>query len=185
MLGKYQQLAGRHVLIIGGTSGIEYAVAEASFESGAGERRSYCFYSGGSVDQHGIQRCDAGGNAKDGSWDIFAPLLVAKIGRNYLEEGPNASITLTTGVMSDKPTKGLAVLASFAARLHGMVRGLAVDLVSVRVNVVSPGAARMEFWDCFGEDDKERLFEMGGIGFDETCGRAGGGGRGVFVVDEG
>lgn len=116
---------------------------------------------------------------------FFAPLLVAKIGRNYLGEGPNASITLTAGVMSDKPTKGLAVSASFAARLHGMVRALAVDLASVRVNVVSPGAVRMEFWDCFGEDDKERLFEMGGIGFDETCGGAGGGGRGVFVVDEG
>ncbi|KAH6705148.1 hypothetical protein BKA61DRAFT_493110 [Leptodontidium sp. MPI-SDFR-AT-0119] len=32
---KYNKLAGKHVLIIGGTSGIGYAVAEASIESGA------------------------------------------------------------------------------------------------------------------------------------------------------
>ncbi|KAI9743511.1 MAG: hypothetical protein M1818_002824 [Claussenomyces sp. TS43310] len=32
---KYQKLHGKHVIIIGGTSGIGYAVAEASLESGA------------------------------------------------------------------------------------------------------------------------------------------------------
>ncbi|CZS91743.1 probable enoyl-[acyl-carrier-protein] reductase 1 [Rhynchosporium agropyri] len=32
---KYNKLAGKHVLIIGGTSGIGYAVAEGSIESGA------------------------------------------------------------------------------------------------------------------------------------------------------
>ncbi|EKD14332.1 uncharacterized protein L3040_008316 [Drepanopeziza brunnea f. sp. 'multigermtubi'] len=32
---KYNKLAGKHVLIIGGTSGIGFAVAEASIESGA------------------------------------------------------------------------------------------------------------------------------------------------------
>src|SRR5436305_11008981 len=32
---KYNKLAGKHVLVIGGTSGIGYAVAEASIEQGA------------------------------------------------------------------------------------------------------------------------------------------------------
>jgi NAD(P)-dependent dehydrogenase (short-subunit alcohol dehydrogenase family) len=32
---KYNKLAGKHVLVIGGTSGIGYAVAEASIENGA------------------------------------------------------------------------------------------------------------------------------------------------------
>lgn len=35
MPGKYQKLAGKRVLVIGGTSGIGFAVAEASIESGA------------------------------------------------------------------------------------------------------------------------------------------------------
>jgi len=35
MPSKYQKLASKHVLIIGGTSGIGFAVAEASLESGA------------------------------------------------------------------------------------------------------------------------------------------------------
>merc|ERR1712093_354969 len=32
---KYNKLAGKHVLVIGGTSGIGFSVAEASLESGA------------------------------------------------------------------------------------------------------------------------------------------------------
>ncbi|KAJ8069130.1 hypothetical protein OCU04_002804 [Sclerotinia nivalis] len=35
MPGKYQKLAGKHVIVIGGSSGIGYGVAEASLESGA------------------------------------------------------------------------------------------------------------------------------------------------------
>ncbi|ESZ89517.1 hypothetical protein SBOR_10099 [Sclerotinia borealis F-4128] len=210
MPGKYQKLAGKHVLVIGGSSGIGYCVAEASLESGASVTISSSSpdrvakaveklkssYPGGNVTGYA---CDlskstlesdveklfeqtgkvdhivfTAGDAlatiplkdstlesiqKAGQVRFFAPLLVAKVGSRYLSEGPQASITLTTGATADKPLEGWSVITSFAAGLHGMARGLAVDLAPVRVNVVSPGAVRTELWDGMEEKEREALFQ--------------------------
>ena len=43
------------------------------------------------------------------------------------------------GAAGVKPQKGTSLIAGVAGALEGLVRGLAVDLAPVRVNVVSPG----------------------------------------------
>lgn len=212
MPGKYQKLVGKHILIIGGSSGIGFAVAEASLESGASvtissssstriatavkKLKTSCpsrssdikgypcdlskptlesdleklFEQTGKVDHIVFTAGDALATIplqdstlesiqKAGQVRFFAPLLVAKVGVRYLSEGPQASITLTTGSTADKPMKGWSVISSFAAGLHGMARGLAVDLKPVRVNVVSPGAVKTELWDGMGEKEREALFK--------------------------
>jgi NAD(P)-dependent dehydrogenase (short-subunit alcohol dehydrogenase family) len=43
--------------------------------------------------------------------------------------------------------------------MHGMVRGLALDLRPVRVNLVSPGPLDTELWKAKGEEERRRFYE--------------------------
>ncbi|KAF7930339.1 uncharacterized protein EAE98_004740 [Botrytis deweyae] len=215
MPGKYQKLVSKRVLVVGGSSGIGYCVAEASLESGASVtisssspdrvakaveklKKSYpdgeingfpcdlskpsleadvekLFEQTGKVDHIVFTAGDAlslipfekvtlEDMQKAGQVRFFGQLMVAKVGSRYLSEGPQASITFTTGSTADKPVKGWTVVTSFAAGLHGMARGLAVDLAPVRVNVVSPGPVKTELWNgMMGQEEREKMFkEMGG-----------------------
>ncbi|KAH6869541.1 putative short-chain dehydrogenase [Thelonectria olida] len=65
-------------------------------------------------------------------------------GTEYLSNSPDASLTFTNGVSGHKPVKGWAVPAMAATALEGLVRGLAVDLAPVRVNLVSAGPVSTE-----------------------------------------
>lgn len=86
-------------------------------------------------------------------------LFVAKHGCEHLNPGPRSSITLTTGTVSEKPVAGWTVAASYAAGLHSMMRGLALDLRPTRVNLISPGAVETELWDSMSKDDVGTLKE--------------------------
>jgi NAD(P)-dependent dehydrogenase (short-subunit alcohol dehydrogenase family) len=88
---------------------------------------------------------------------FFAPLLVAKIGINYLNPGPEFSITFTTGGARE-PVPGWSVIASYFAGLHGMARNLALDLRPVRVNVVGAGMVDTALWGEMGEGEREGMF---------------------------
>ena len=208
---KYSnKLAGAHVLIIGGSSGIGYCVAEACLEFGAsvvisssqqsridssieqllttypsahGRIAGYpCDLSSPSVEadiEKLLERCCCGDGPpttttkfdhivhtagdplatlklEDATLDLIqqaamvrfnSPLLLAKHAPKYLNPGPASSLTLTTGAVSRKPTKGWAVVASYATGLHGMMRSLALELAPIRVNLVSPGAVLTPLWD--------------------------------------
>ncbi|KAB8295864.1 hypothetical protein EYC80_008685 [Monilinia laxa] len=191
MPGKYQKLVEKHVLVIGGSSGIGYCVAEASLESGASViissssadritkavKRLQSSYPGGKVAGYAgivdhivftagdplatipLKDVTLETIKQAGQVRFFAPLLVAKVGSRYLSAGPQASITLTTGATADKPYEGWIVVTSFAAGLHGMARGLAVDLAPVRVNVVSPGAVKTELWGGMEEEERAAVFK--------------------------
>jgi NAD(P)-dependent dehydrogenase (short-subunit alcohol dehydrogenase family) len=79
---------------------------------------------------------------------FFAPFFVAKYGRHYLKPGRGSSITLTTGGVSEKPIPNWSAIAPWMTGLHGMCRGLALELKPIRVNLVSPGAVATELWDA-------------------------------------
>ena len=98
---------------------------------------------------------------KAGMVRFFGPMLVGKHAPKYLTGGPKSSIILTTGAVSERPVYNWTVIASFAAGLQGMCRGLALDLKPTRVNLVSPGAVNTELWDNFGlsEEAKQALLE--------------------------
>ncbi|KAF5877470.1 putative short chain dehydrogenase reductase family protein [Botrytis fragariae] len=210
MPGKYQKLVAKHVLVIGGSSGIGYCVAEASLESGAsvtisssspdrvakavekltksypdgringfpcdlskpsleadveklfeqtGKVDHIVFTAGDALSLIPLEKASLEDMQKAGQVRFFGQLMVAKVGSRYLSEGPQASITLTTGSTADKPMKGWSIVTSFAAGLHGMARSLAVDLAPVRVNVVSPGPVKTELWNGMGQEEREKLFK--------------------------
>jgi len=63
--------------------------------------------------------------------------LVAKFAGPKLTEG--GSITLTSGILSRRPVKSLAVQASVNAAIEALGQTLALELAPRRANVVSPG----------------------------------------------
>jgi len=202
---KYSsKLLGTRILIIGGTSGIGFAVAEACLESGAevivsssqptrienaiqrlltsypsakdrisghpcnlatpdmeenianlfhavgGKLDHIVFTAGDQLNTRPLKEATMESIQKSGYVRFFAPLLVAKHAGSYLNPGPKSSITLTTGTVSERPIQNWGISGSFGAGLHGMMRGLALDLAPVRVNLISPGAVETELWDVAG-----------------------------------
>jgi NAD(P)-dependent dehydrogenase (short-subunit alcohol dehydrogenase family) len=67
-------------------------------------------------------------------WGQF---LVAKYAGPRLSK--RGSLTLTSGVLSQRPSKSLAAQASVNAAVEALARTLALELAPRRVNVVSPG----------------------------------------------
>ncbi|MEE4113827.1 MAG: SDR family oxidoreductase [Desulfobacteraceae bacterium] len=66
---------------------------------------------------------------------FWGPYLCAK----YARINPGGSITFFSGILSRRPGRNDAVLASVNAAVEAMGRALAKDLAPVRVNVISPG----------------------------------------------
>ena len=57
----------------------------------------------------------------------------------YAQIRSRGSITLFSGILSRRPSAGLASLASINAAVEALGRALAVELAPIRVNVISPG----------------------------------------------
>ncbi|KAL9113828.1 MAG: hypothetical protein Q9227_001962 [Pyrenula ochraceoflavens] len=93
---------------------------------------------------------------------FFSPMIVAKFGSKYLSGGPQSSITLTTGAVSEKPIPNWALIGSYASGLQAMTRGLALDLKPIRVNLISPGGVDTALWDHMpAEYRAKRMEQMG------------------------
>ncbi|KAK4697673.1 hypothetical protein P7C71_g440, partial [Lecanoromycetidae sp. Uapishka_2] len=207
---KYtSKLDSTRILIVGGSSGIGYCVAEACLEFGAtviisssnqsridssiekllktypsakGRISGYaCDLSSVKLEgniQHLFEQCGgkldhivftagdklAVTKLEDASLEYIqnagrirfhAPLLVAKHAVKHLNSGPASSITLTTGSVSERPHKDWAIIGSYGTGLHGMMRGLALDLAPIRVNLISPGAVMTPLWDGIPADQIE------------------------------
>lgn len=104
---------------------------------------------------------------------FFAPLFVAKVGAKYLNKSPRSSITLTAGVLVEKPRPGWTIPASFASGMLGMHRGLAIDLAPIRVNLVSPGAIQTEMWKLDQKSEEEAAMIKQSLGQEALTGRLG------------
>lgn len=87
------------------------------------------------------------------------PLLVAKHAAAHMNPGPASSITLTTGMVSQKPMKDWSMIAGYAAGLHGLTRNLALDMAPLRVNLVSPGPVKTPLWAGIPEDKRNEMYE--------------------------
>lgn len=179
-------LAGRRVVVIGGSSGIGFAVAALARELGAEvliassnaaraeaaaarlpaakgatvDLRSEASVSGffdglGAFDHLAITAGDWGGTmfaatpdldlaaARDGLeirfWGVLAAVKHAS--RRIAAEG---SITLTSGMLAHRPTKGAPMASAVGGAIEHLAHGLAVDLAPLRVNAVCPGITLTE-----------------------------------------
>jgi len=103
---------------------------------------------------------------------FFAPLFIGKHAKKYLNEGPESSITYTTGAVSERPIPGWTVINSYATGLQGMVRGLALDLKPIRVNLVSPGGVDTELWTNSGFSEEAKKAALASMGKATATGKA-------------
>ncbi|HUC91145.1 MAG TPA: SDR family oxidoreductase [Paenibacillus sp.] len=70
----------------------------------------------------------------------------------------SGSVTLTSGVYGLRPPKGASALAAINSALEGLVRGLAVELAPLRVNVVSPGVVDTPIYAAMPEQRRRGMF---------------------------
>ncbi|KAF2154952.1 NAD(P)-binding protein [Myriangium duriaei CBS 260.36] len=94
-----------------------------------------------------------------GTVRFYGPVMLAKHAPKYLNPGPASSIVLTTGSVSQKPIPGWSAIGAYATALHGLNRGLALDLKPLRVNLVSPGAVNTPLWDGLPEEHRKQMFK--------------------------
>jgi len=85
---------------------------------------------------------------------FWAPAAAAQ--QAQIKKG--GSITLTTGSVIKKPTKGWSIVAGVGSAVDGLARGLAVDLAPVRVNAIAPGFVITELWDPLPKEAREKAF---------------------------
>ncbi|MCJ1383617.1 hypothetical protein MMC17_006731 [Xylographa soralifera] len=204
---KYSsKLSGSRILIIGGTSGIGYAVAEACLEAHAtvilsssqssridsaiasllstypsakarlsgfacdlasastleanvgslfaqcGALNHVVYTAGDKLATMPLDEITLPLIQQAGMTRFFAPLIVAQHAARVLPKTPASSLVLTTGSVSEKPMPNWAVINSYATGLHGMTRGLALDMKPVRVNLVSPGGVHTPLWDGMSKE---------------------------------
>jgi len=208
----YRKVQGKHVLILGGSSGIGLAVAEAAMADGAKVTISSSSqakidsavaslsssYPGSTVfgipadlskpsvesdlDNLFQSARSAQGvinhvvyTASDGlslggldsvtaekmhnaiHFRMVVPILLAKTAARYLPKSNLSSLILTSGSLSDRPTKDSVVVSYFAGGLVSLTKALAVTLAPVRVNVVRPGIVDTGLWGFMSPEAKAAM----------------------------
>jgi NAD(P)-dependent dehydrogenase (short-subunit alcohol dehydrogenase family) len=182
MTDTAMSLDGKRVVVIGGASGIGFAVAELARAQGAAvvigssaeanvsaaverlpgamgrtvdlrDEASVARFFGelGAFDHLAITAGDWGGSmffASSRDLDLaqarelldvrfWGVLAAVKHGcRRIAQDG---SITLTSGMLTHRPRKGAPMPTALGGALEYLTRGLAMDLIPVRVNAVCPG----------------------------------------------
>ena len=91
-------------------------------------------------------------------------MLAVKVATSAGHLNNGGSITLTTGVVAQKPMPNWTVPAAYAAGLYGLTRNLALDLSSrnIRVNGVSPGPVETELWSAIPEEQRRGFLDQMG-----------------------
>jgi NAD(P)-dependent dehydrogenase (short-subunit alcohol dehydrogenase family) len=69
------------------------------------------------------------------------------------------SLTLVSGFLSVRPSKGSVLQGAINAALEALARGLALELSPVRVNTVSPGLIATPLWSKLGEQARQSMYE--------------------------
>jgi NAD(P)-dependent dehydrogenase (short-subunit alcohol dehydrogenase family) len=69
----------------------------------------------------------------------MAPAMLAKLLPKYAHISPESSFTLTSGSGMTKPPPGFSLQLLGLGGLEAFVRGLALDLKPLRVNLIAPG----------------------------------------------
>jgi NAD(P)-dependent dehydrogenase (short-subunit alcohol dehydrogenase family) len=88
----------------------------------------------------------------------WGAVAAVKYGSQLIRE--KGSITLTSGIASQRPGSGWALGAGICGAMEGFCRAMAVELAPVRVNIVSPGIVRTNLWNSLEADERTALYSQ-------------------------
>jgi NAD(P)-dependent dehydrogenase (short-subunit alcohol dehydrogenase family) len=88
---------------------------------------------------------------------FWGAMLAVKYAMPHI--APDGSVTLTGGVLAHRPQKGSALSTAIAGAAEHLMRGLAVDLAPVRVNLVAPGLIATDVWARLPEGAVQAMVE--------------------------
>ena len=72
---------------------------------------------------------------------------------------PDGSLTFVSGLLSQKPAAGAALVSAVNAAVEGLTGGLALDFAPARVNTICPGAVDTPLWDQLAPEARKALYE--------------------------
>ncbi|CAP67688.1 uncharacterized protein PODANS_1_15785 [Podospora anserina S mat+] len=157
----YNKLQNKHVLILGGSSGIGYAVADGSLASGAkvtissssqtkvdaAVSRLKSDYPSQTDTIVGFPADLSNPTKVEDDLDVlFKKAESTHVASRYLPKENTSSITITSGSATKKPAKGWTLMSNYGGGLSTLAKALAVDLAPIRANVVRPGYVETELW---------------------------------------
>lgn len=111
--------------------------------------------SGSSVKSGSLQELSIADAQRSMASKFWGPYLAAK----YAQINPGGSIVLFSGILSRKPSPGMAIVSAINAAVEGLGRALAVELAPIRVNVVSPGLVATPAYEGMPPDQREGMFQ--------------------------
>jgi len=177
-------LEGKRVVVVGGSSGIGLATADAAAAAGADvvavSRRTEAaldvvdegsvasfFETVGTLDHlvftptarasGPVTEVDLDAARRAFDTKYWGAVYCVRHAAPRIER--EGSITLLSGAAAWTPMRGGAITASTNGAIAALVRTLAVELAPVRVNAVSPGIIDTPTWSALPEDQRTALFE--------------------------
>jgi NAD(P)-dependent dehydrogenase (short-subunit alcohol dehydrogenase family) len=111
-----------------------------------------------------------GGSVKTGSFHAYS-LAEARacmdckfwgqyMAAHYARIRPKGSLTLLSGILSRRPSAGVAALAAINAAVEALGRALAIELAPIRVNVISPGLTNTPAYAAMPDDARRGMFAV-------------------------
>jgi NAD(P)-dependent dehydrogenase (short-subunit alcohol dehydrogenase family) len=170
-------LRSQRIVVIGGSSGIGFAIAQGALAEGAvvtigssNAANVAAFFErigafdhlaytagdwgplrgGGAIAQLDLTKANATFTVR-----FWGALAAIKHAQGHI--AANGSITVTDGAIAHRPRKGAALSTAMAGAVEHLTRALAVDLAPLRVNAVCPGYI---FTEVFHNVPAERLRSM-------------------------
>lgn len=94
----------------------------------------------------------------------FAPVLLTKLAVKYMVPGPSSSITFTSGASDFRPLAEFPLLGMMSGANRSVVRGLALELKPLRVNIAALGAVNTglikSIWDGKSQDEQDAMVKL-------------------------
>jgi NAD(P)-dependent dehydrogenase (short-subunit alcohol dehydrogenase family) len=155
-------LKGKRIVLLGGSSGIGLATAQAAGAEGAlvviaSSRKTRV------DDALATLPADAEGHVLDLADETAVQALFATLG-DFDHLVFTAGETLQLGSLANtagkRPHAGWALGASICSAMEGLTRALAVELAPIRVNIVCPGVVKSPLWAAMTEPDRAALYRQ-------------------------
>ncbi|MCU1319110.1 MAG: short-chain dehydrogenase/reductase [Edaphobacter sp.] len=87
---------------------------------------------------------------------FWGTYMAVKAAFPYIPTG--GSVTLTNGVLAQRPWKGWSAVSAVAGAVEALTRGLALDMAPICINAVCAGVVRTALWSGMDEAARDAMY---------------------------